>query len=112
MKSIRLPLILAGFLASSFSLFAQITANASVSPDLVYVGQSVTIMRDGQAASGIAYCEGTIWAPDGSNEAIGQSGIGEQTYTPHNGAGTYWLQFRLVDNSSNFVDQWINFTAM
>lgn len=111
MKSIRLFLVLAGFLAFSFPLFAQITANASIAPDIVYVGQSVTIMRDGQAANGIAYCEGTMWAPDGTYDTLAQAGLGPEAYTPHSGAGTYWLQFRLVDNNNDFVDQWISFVV-
>ena len=111
MKSIRLPLIIAGFLAWAASLSAQITASASISPGAIFTGQSVTVMRDGQADAGIAYSEGTVWAPDGSYDTLSQGPLGSESYTPHGGTGTYWLQFRLVDNNDNFVDQWISFTV-
>jgi hypothetical protein len=111
MKTVRLPFVLAGFLLWTLSLSAQVTANASVTPGAIFLGQSVTIVRDGQADAGIAYTEGTIWAPDGSYEFISRGDTGSEMYTPHNGAGTYWLQFRVVDNNNAFVDQWISFTV-
>jgi len=104
-------LLASGFFAWASSLCAQITANASVSPDSISYGDTVTITRDGQADAGVAYSEATIWVPDGSNEALSRSGLGTETYTPHSGPGTYWLQFRLVDNDLNYVDQCVSFTV-
>jgi hypothetical protein len=111
MKTLRFSTLLIAFIASSFALRAQIVATASVTPNPIFAGQSVTIMRDGQADAGIAYCEGTIWAPDGTYDTLGQAGLGPESYTPHSGPGIYWLQFRLVDNNVDFVDQWISFVV-
>jgi chitodextrinase len=90
---------------------AQISPNASVSPDAIYLGQSVQLYRDGTANFGVAFTDNTVWAPDGSYDALGMMGLGgPTTYTPTM-TGTYWYQFRLADIYYNYQDQWISFTV-
>lgn len=88
-----------------------LTPNASISPGSINDGESVVITRDGSATRGIAWTEATVWAPDGSYDVLGNSGLGSSVYTPHNGPGVYSLQFRLVDNDINYADQWVTFAV-
>ncbi|MDD2764142.1 MAG: fibronectin type III domain-containing protein [Opitutaceae bacterium] len=90
---------------------AVITTNASVAPSAIVNGNSVTLTRNGTANFGIAWTENTIWLPGGSSQVLGNLGLGSMSYTPTAGLGTYSYQFRLVDNYSNYQDQWINFTV-
>lgn len=89
--------------------FAQLTPSAAVTPDIIAEGQSVTLIRDGFAAAGIAWTENVIWQPNGQAVVLGNAGLGSMPYTPTGGPGTYWYQFRLVDNNIAYQDQWISF---
>jgi len=68
---------------------ASISPNASVSPNLIQLGSSVTLTRDGTANFGVSYTDGTVWRPNGSYYSIGVLGFGSLSYTPDGGAGTY-----------------------
>ena len=37
--------------------------------------------------------------------------MGSMSYTPADGTGTYWYQFRVVDIYSNYTEQWLSFTV-
>jgi hypothetical protein len=88
---------------------ASIVTNASVSPGAVQQGQSLTIYRDGSANFGVYYCETVVWKPDGTYDYLGVQSLGNQTYSPGAGIGTYSIQFRIVDNYYNYRDQWFTF---
>ena len=89
---------------------ASITPAASVTPSVQRNGQVVSLYRDGTANFGVAWTENLIWQPDGQAINLGNASLGGPlSYTPVGGAGTYLYQFRLVDNYSNFVDQFISF---
>jgi len=88
---------------------ASIVTNASVSPGVLQQGQSLTIYRDGTCNFGVAYCETVVWKPDGTYDYLGVQSLGNQTYSPGAGIGTYSIQFRLVDNYYNYRDQWFTF---
>lgn len=88
---------------------ASIVPNGSVSPGAVPQGGSLTIYRDASANFGVAYCETVVWRPDGSSQYLGAQALGSSTYSPGAGLGTYTIQFRVVDNYSNYQDQWISF---
>jgi hypothetical protein len=90
---------------------AQIVTAGAVSPSLISLGSAVTLTRDGSANLGIAWTSGTIWKPDGSSEWLGYLALGSQGYTPAAGTGAYTYQFRIIDNYSNYRDQWIGFTV-
>lgn len=111
MNGFRSLFLFAGMFALlSVSARAQITPNASVTPAPVDYGQSVLLVQDGSCDAGVAWTENVIWQPHSGPDVVGNtSGFGAIPYTPHDGAGTYWYQFRLVDNNINFQDQWISF---
>jgi len=87
----------------------------SVSPNSIFVTQSVTLDRAGSANFGIDWTQNTVWTPSGSPEVLGNyyspNALGTMTYTPDAGPGTYSWQFRIVDIYYNFQDQWITFTV-
>lgn len=88
-----------------------IMPNASVAPLQSPFGQYVTLTQAGEAGEGIAWTENVIWQPNSQPDVLGNKGLGSITYMPHAGPGTYWYQFRLVDNYYNYEDQWISFTV-
>lgn len=90
---------------------AVLIPNASVSPQTILTGQSVTLTRNGSANFGIAWTENVIWQPSGQAQVLGNMGLGSMNYTPTAGPGTYWLQYRLVDTYFNYVDQWVSFVV-
>lgn len=90
---------------------ASIATSGSVSPSTILPGASVTLTRDGSANFGIAWTENVIWKPNGSAQSLGNMPLGVQSYTPTDGLGIYSYQFRMVDNYSNYRDQWIEFTV-
>jgi hypothetical protein len=115
MKMLRLTSMFAGMFALSVSVHAQITPNASVTPNSINDGQSVTLIQDGYCAAGVAWTENVIWQPRSGADVLGNTsglGSGSISYTPHDGPGTYWYQFRLVDNNINFQDEWVSFTVV
>lgn len=98
--------------------WGQVTTNATVSIDGtafdgggIAAPDNVTLLLDGTADAGVARTENTIWQPDGTPDVLGNLPLGATTYTPKQGAGQYWLQFRLVDANNNYQDQWISFTV-
>lgn len=89
---------------------ASITGNASVSPGVAQLSQSVQIYRDGSANFGIAYTETVVWKPGGGYDYLGVAAAsGSFTYTPPTTVGTYTIQFRVVDTYFNYVDQTLTF---
>lgn len=91
---------------------ASITGNASVSPGVAQLNQSVQIFRDGSANFGIAHTETVVWKPGGGYDYPGVAGAsGSFTYTPPPTVGTYTIQFRVVDIYANYVDQTLTFNV-
>jgi len=118
MKTIALK---ASLLSCFFSLaaWAQVTPSASIILPVggtfdgggIYSPDSVTLNLAGTADAGVWRTENTMWTPDGGYQVLGDLSLDNHVYTPSVGAGVYWLQFRLVDNNSNFADQWLSFTV-
>jgi len=91
---------------------AQIVGSGSVSTNPIVLGQSITLTRNGTANFGISYTENTIWPPAGQAQInLGNMQLGSMNYTPVSGAGVYTYQFRIVDDYSNYSDQWLYFTV-
>lgn len=86
---------------------ASLVNNGTISPNFIVNGNSVTLTRDGSANFGVAYTQGTIWRPSSGADVLGNLPLGASTYTPTDGPGIYWWQYRLIDNYNNYQDQWI-----
>jgi len=89
----------------------EITPQATVTPLQPSFGQTITLTQAGTAEAGIAWTENVVWQPNGQPDVLGNKGLGTITYMPHAGPGTYWYQFRVVDNYYNYEDEWISFTV-
>lgn len=84
----------------------------SVTPGSVFNGGTVQLNSDGTTNFGFGWTENVIWPPSGSPDVLGHFALGAQTnYTPANGTGIYWYQFRVVDIYANYVDEWVSFTV-
>jgi len=118
MKTIALKASLL-FCFFSLAAWAQVTPSASLVLPVggtfdgggLYTPDSVTLSLSGWADVGVSRTENTIWTPTGGYEILGDLSLDNHVYTPTAGPGIYWLQFRLIDNDSNFVDQWLSFTV-
>lgn len=92
---------------------ASIAPGGSVGPQNISLGQSVTVTRNPSANFGVWYTQATVWRPDNSYYELPlMTGNGSSNYTPDGGRGVYWVQYRVVDNNQNYVDQWIAFYVM
>jgi hypothetical protein len=90
---------------------ASITANGSISPTSVVLGNSVTLTRAATTNFGLGWTENVIWRPVSGPQTLGNLGLGTMSYTAADGPGTYTYQFRVVDIYSNYVDQWLTLTV-
>lgn len=88
---------------------ASITASGGVSPLSIFIGDSVTLVRAGTTNFPFGWTENVIWRPVSGAEVLGNLGLGQMDYTPADGIGTYWYQFRVVDIYANYFDQWLSF---
>lgn len=110
---LRLATSLAFALIAS-TVFAQVSPNGYVTNSYFALGGSTTFVRDGSTANAFAWTEATLWNPDSSYTVLGNDYSGlpfSQSVTPSKGPGTYWIQYRLVDEFYNYEDQWISFTV-
>jgi fibronectin type 3 domain-containing protein len=71
----------------------------------------VTLTRAGTTNFTFAWTENVVWRPVSGAEVLGNMAMGSMSYTPADGTGTYWYQFRVVDIYSNAADQWISFVV-
>jgi len=94
-------------------LDAQVYPNGSVSTPGTFVGVDVTFTRNGSTPHGFAWSEATLWKPSGDyvlgNEytALPYTQTVSGSTMLNQGVGTYTIQYRLVDLTYNYADQWI-----
>jgi hypothetical protein len=89
---------------------AVIHAYPSVTPQTIFNSQSVHLNSDGTTNFGFGWTENVVWKPGGGADSLGSAALGAYlNYTPAAGPGTYTYQFRLVDQYSNYVDEWVDF---
>lgn len=91
---------------------AQVVARPSVGQTTVYVGDSITLTRDGTTNFELGWVESNVHKPDDTWDVFGHTGYGSVAYTPAVGPGTYWFTVRVVDQYENYNTQDVSFTVV
>ena len=85
---------------------------------------STALFTEGTADDGVTWTERVVWTPNSYADVLGNNYFGgtnptpfatSESYTPWDGAGTYSVQLRVVDNNAptyDYADAWFTFDVV